>query len=231
MRSFQSQARWCGGMLLVVGLLVVPAVSQEPAADTPKAPQSQPAVPEAYHLDIRNVLAYQVISTTRVGMAAPTTMKYREMVAFDVDEQGNLIVCIGSPDLKALAAAPRPADKPAAAAAGERKANGEEPEKVSLIWKRHVLGKEFTHNEDGTISFRPPQGEVMPYPVLPLPPTTLKDKERFDLTVPDLAIGEGKTLQLTGLPKVAQDGKSDHPVPHRAQDRPGFDAGAGDRRL
>jgi hypothetical protein len=195
-------------MLLIVGLLVVPALSQEPVADTPQAPQSQPAAPpEAYRLDIRNVLAYQVISTTRVGMAAPTTMKYREMVVFDVDEQGDLIVCIGAPDLKALAAAPRPADKPAAAAPGERKPDGEEPEKVSLIWKRHVLGKNFTHNEDGTISFRPPQDEVMPYPVLPLPPTTLKEKERFDLTVPDLAMGEGKTLQLTGLPKVAQDGK------------------------
>jgi hypothetical protein len=134
-------------------------------------------------------------------------MKYREMVVFDVDEQGNLIVCIGSPDLKAIAAAARPTEKPATAAPGERKPNGEEPEKVTLIWKRHILGKDFTHNEDGTISFRPPQGEVMPYPVLPLPPTTLKDKERFDLTVPDLAMGEGKMLQLTGLPKVAQDGK------------------------
>lgn len=205
MKSFRSLAKRCGGALLVVGLLVVPAASQEPGEQTPQAPQSQPAAPEAYRLDIRNVLAYQVISTTRVGQATPTSSKYREMVVFDVDEEGNLIACIGSPDLKTIAAQGS-ADQQTVPS-GDHKPNGEEPEKVPMKWKRHVLGKDFTRNEDGTISFRPPQNEVMPYPVLPLPPTTLKDKEHFSLTLPDLAMGEGKTLQMIGQHKVSQDGK------------------------
>ncbi len=214
-------------------IIALPLLAQPQVADTQKAPQSQPAVPQAYQLDIRNVLAYQVVVTNRAGAAPPTTTKYREMVLFDVDGDDNLIAYIGSPDTKAATtpASPapvgvvrtpekrpsaaggehRPAAPPVehkAAPAPERKPNvPEEAEKITLTWTRHVLGKDFTRGADGMISFRPPEGQVMPYPVLPLPPTSLKEKERFELTVPDLALGQGKTLQVSGLAKVGQDGK------------------------
>lgn len=160
-----------------------------------------------------------MITTTRVGTGPATTVKYREMVVFDVDGEENLVVYIGSPNLKTVAAqassaggsaadALRGGERRQAAKPAEHKASGkEEPEKLQLTWARHVLGKGFTRHADGTISFRPGEGEVMPYPVLPLPPAQLKEKEGFELTVPDLAQGEGKTVQVVGQCKVAGDGK------------------------
>ncbi len=221
-------------LILCCASLVAAPVQAEQAAATQKAPQTQPVVPQAYQLDIRNVLNYQVVITTRAGTAAPTTTKYREMVIFDIDGDGNLVVYIGSPEVKAATTpagppmgmtvgrgsekrpagpgehrqAVTPGERKPAPASAERKTNGpEEAEKVAQVWTRHVLGKGFTQGPDGTVSFRPAAGEVMPYPVLPLPPATLKEKERFELTVPDLALGQGKTLQVTAQAKVGQDGK------------------------
>ncbi len=236
MRPCCSVAVWCAGLFLVVGLPARPLGAQGPAADTKKAPQTQPTIPRAYQLDVKDVLAYQVVSTTRVGAAAPTTARYRQMVIFDFDGEANLVVYIGSPDPKTVAASPSGQGAPSgprqtersAGASGERRPGlalgerivnapgaaaerkpgaAEEAEKMQLLWTRHVLGTAFTRNPDGTISFRPPEGQVMPYPLLPLPPAQLSQKERFELSVPDLALGEDKTLQMVGTYKASADGR------------------------
>jgi hypothetical protein len=158
------------------------------------------------------------------------------MVMFDIDGDQNLVVYIGSPDPKAVPGSPpgqaappgaRQTDRSAAAsperrpgppagerivnlpgAAAERKPGSpEETEKNQLLWTRYVLGTTFTRNPDGTISFRPPEGQGMPYPLLPLPPAQLNPKERFELTVPDLALGEDKTVQMVGTYKISPDGR------------------------
>lgn len=202
-----------GAMLPGILLSAAPLVAQESAPDTQKVAQTQPAVPQAYQIDIRNVLGYQVISTTRQAPAAPAITRYKEMVVFDIDNEDNLVVYIGTPSTKGQAATPaaaspsHPADRHAVPGEHKPSATGEEAEKVILVWTHHVLGKDFTRGADGTVSFRPPEGQIMPYPVLPLPPAELKEKETFRLLVPDLALNEGKTLQLGGQMKVAQDGK------------------------
>jgi hypothetical protein len=226
MRPCCSVATWWVGLLPVLGLPAALLWAQEPAADTQKSVQSRPTVPRAYRLDINDVLAYQVIQTTRVGAAPPTTTRYRQMVVFDIDDGRNLVVYIGSPEPKSIPASPlglmvtpgpRQAERHAGpaehrpdvpGAVAERKPGAaEETEKVQLVWTRYVLGKTFTRNPDGTISFRPPDGQVMPYPLLPLPPVQLNPKERFELTVPDLALGEGKAVQMVGTYRVSPDGK------------------------
>lgn len=235
MRLCCSLATLFAGLLLVVGLPARLLGAQGPAPESQKAPQTQPTVPRAYQLDVKDVLAYQVASTTRLGAAPPATSRYRQMVIVDIDGEGNLVVYIGSPDVKALpVSSPGPgapsgarqAERSAASPehrpnlpAGERRGilvnpsaerkpgSTEEAEKVQLLWTRHVLGTAFTRNPDGTISFRPPDGQVMPYPLLPLPPAQLSPKERFELTVPDLALEEDKTLQMVGTCKVSQEGR------------------------
>jgi hypothetical protein len=224
MRSCCLPATQCAGMLLVLSLSATLLPAQEPVVATQKAAaQSQPAAPQAYQFDVKNVLGYQVVMTTRIGASLPTTAKFKEMVVFDIEGDGTLVVYVGSPNLKPAAPTPvapviptprtterrapeHKAPVQAQVQAPERKP-AEEPEKAHMTWTRHVLGKSFTRNADGTVTFRPPQGEVMPYPVLPLPPTELKEKERFELTVPDLVLGEGKTVTVTGTYKVSSDGK------------------------
>ena len=219
MRSCCTLVTWSAGMLSILSLMAAPLSAQSAPASQKAAAQTQPAIPQAYQLDVRNVLAYQVASTTRAGAAPAMPTKYREMVVFDIDDQENLVLYVGSPGIKTVAASaapaspPRPMEKhsvehrPATPPTEHKPAVAEEPEKVQLVWTKHVLGKTFTRNADGTISFRPAQGEVMPYPVLPLPPVELKDKERFELTVPDLALGEGKTIAVIGTYKVSPEGK------------------------
>jgi len=83
-------------------------------------------------------------------------------------------------------------------------ASPEKPERLEMTWTKYELGKSFDRNDDGTISFRPGSA-VTAYPVLPLPPEDAKPKERFEVTVPDIAAGPDKTLQLAGSWKASGD--------------------------
>lgn len=226
MKRICPSAIGCGAVLAVVtAMWVTTAWAQDPSATEP-APATAPAAsaavcPQAYRIQPRNMLVYRVLINRR-SHQNPNAMERldrRELVVFNIEDDGNLVMHIGvakeSPAPTGIAVAPRPAPsarsgqrpapapvQPPAPAETEQEAH----KTLEMTWTKHNLGSSFTRNDDGTISYRPDPHKAA-YPVLPLPPEGTREKERFELTVPDIALGEDKTLAVSAAWRAAADGK------------------------
>jgi hypothetical protein len=128
------------------------------------------------------MFVYQVLVNKPSGQgpaAGVERLTRTELAVFDVQD-GNLVLYIGVPQDKP--------DAPTAAAAAKARAQRQQqnpPETIPMTWTRHDLGNQFTRHQDA-VAFRPPSDQIMPYPVLPLPPTDAGEKDAFQLALPDL---------------------------------------------
>lgn len=229
------RAIWYGPMLLVVCLLPAPGRAQEPApaiSEPSAAPQSAPASssqpvtpPQAYRINPGNLLVYSVHINTRSAQTPGVTerIERHELALFDVDAEGNVVLYIGAPkDTKPTSVAPPappPPPAPAAPHSGPRREGQnrpaqpvpaepkpDKPKNVEMTWTKYSLGQALARNNDGTILLRP-DSSAGAYPVLPLPPADSKEKDKFGVTLPDIAAGTGKTIQLAGTWKATANDK------------------------
>lgn len=197
------------------------------AQPSPSASVEPVVLPQTYRIKPNNMLVYQVRINQRSmqNPAVSEKIDRREVAIFDIDAAGQVVLYIGSPKetkvpgIAVSASTPmtpptmprlghKESAKPAAqlAPATTSPSSGDtKPEDlvdVEMTWTKSVLGKPVARNGDGTFTLRP-DGSTFAYPVLPMPPSDVKEKERFDVALPDIAVGQGKTLQMSGLWRTA----------------------------
>ncbi len=199
-------------------LWLMPARAQEPVGGqegmAATAPASSPSnggkLPEAYRIDLNKMLIYQVRMNSRFP-GPPGVMEKidrRELALFDLDADGNVVLYMarssetGPADERPPAAAPQHQLRRGTAASSSSTSTSEtaKPEKhklTDLLWTKYLISGPVVRNKDGTVLVRPREG-ANAYPVLPLPPQNVKERARYEVTVPDLAAGPDKTVDLVG---------------------------------
>jgi hypothetical protein len=205
------KAYWClsrvGCAVCIAGLTSLAAVAQTPAAGGDPTAGSQPSAtgpaspPAAYHLPLNQILTYRVAVTSRLpqaaGMALVEQFTRQDMYVLDLEPDGAVVAYHGM-------AKPSPPPSPSAARAPTPPA-ADQP--LEMLYTRYVLGTSFTRDEDGSITFRPEAGAVLPVPFLPLPPPQTPPGEPFEITVADLGSAVNRTLQLRARWRVSESGR------------------------
>ncbi len=201
-------ARWSlhqiGCAFCLAGLIPLAAVGQispadgTAAADSQSAATSPAAPPAAYRVQPNQILAYKVAVTSRLPQAAGTALveqfTRQDMYVLNVEPDGTLAAYHGM-----AKPTPPPSAAPAPAPPGGQP--------VEMIYTRYVLGTSFTRNEDGSITFRPEAGVVLPVPFLPLPPQQARPGEPFDMTMADLGSAANRILQLRARWRAGEGGR------------------------